>query len=125
ACAAGEAATVRVGMAVSGDCVFEASATSGNYTLSLHDALPICSASYAWPTTGLSNGLHTLTLNVTDGGGRTASASLAVTVANPTNTGGDTTPPTVAITSPTSGVWTGNSLDVAVTASDNVAVKTI
>lgn len=40
-------------------------------------------------------------------------------------TTGDATPPTVAITSPRSGVWTGNSLLISVSATDNVALRDI
>lgn len=117
--------TVTVGMADSG--------ASGSSTFKLSvDGTQVSSqtvsgstATYAWATTGLANGSHTLAVSVTDGGGRTASASRSVTVSNTSTASGDTTPPTVAITSPPSGVWTGNSLNVSVTASDNVAVKTI
>jgi hypothetical protein len=41
-------------------------------------------ASYAWNTTGVANGAHTLTLTVTDATGRTATASRSVTVSNTT-----------------------------------------
>ena len=47
--------------------------------------------SFAWNTTTVSNGSHTLTATVTDGAGRTATATRAVTVAN--GTGGGSTPP--------------------------------
>ena len=39
--------------------------------------------------------------------------------------GGDTTPPTVSITAPASGVWTGNSIQISASASDNVGLATI
>src|SRR5207249_11133024 len=55
-------------------------------------------ATYAWNTSGVTAGAHTLNLTVTDGAGRTASASVSVTVSG-------TPPPalTASITSPASG----------------------
>ena len=83
-------------------------------------------ASTTWNTTGVSNGAHTLNLTVTDSAGRTATASVSVTVNNTTGGGGgDTTPPTVAITSPPTNTWTGNSIVFSVTASDNVGLVKI
>ena len=92
-------------------------------TLSSQSVSSGSTATYAWVTNRVLDGVHTLTLAVTDGAGRTATATLSVTVAN--NNGGDLTPPTVAITSPSSGTWTGNSITVTATASDNVAVANI
>jgi hypothetical protein len=43
-------------------------------------------ASVSWNTAAASNGQHTLTANVTDTSGNRASASLTVTVSNPTTT---------------------------------------
>jgi Big-like domain-containing protein len=48
-----------------------------------------------------------------------------VTVSNPPGGGTDTTPPTVSITSPASGVWTGNSINITASASDNVQLSKI
>ena len=80
-------------------------------------------ASATWNTTGLTNGTHTLNLTVTDGAGRTASATVSVTVSNVTGGGGgDTTAPAVTITSPSNGAWTGNSIGVKASASDNIGV---
>src|SRR5207253_3138358 len=56
--------------------------------------------------------------------GKTATASVSVTVSNSTG-GTDTTPPTVAITNPPNGAWTGNSIDIHVSGTDNVAVASI
>jgi hypothetical protein len=81
-------------------------------------------ASTTWNTTTVANGPHTLTFTATDAGGKTASASITVTVSNGGG-GGDTTPPTVAITKPGNGAWTGNSIDVTATGSDNVGVATL
>src|SRR5205085_10055100 len=41
------------------------------------------------------------------------------------NVTGDATPPTVAITSPGSGVWTGNSIRIDANASDNISVSSL
>ena len=84
---------------------------------------------YSWNTTMSPNGGVTLLATVTDSAGASTSASVSVTVANssptptPTPTpGSDTVPPTVEITSPRSGVWTGNSIQVSARAKDNGGV---
>jgi hypothetical protein len=85
-------------------------------------------ASATWDTTLVSNGAHTLDLTVTDGGGRTATASISVTVNNTTTPppgGGDVTPPTVTIVKPANNAWTGNSLDMQATATDDVGLATV
>lgn len=85
-------------------------------------------ASFVWNSATAADGAHTLNLMVTDSTGRTATASVGVTVSNggtPPPTGGDTTAPTVAITSPQNGDWTGNSIDVTATASDAVGLATL
>jgi hypothetical protein len=58
-------------------------------------------ASFAWNTTGVANGAHTLTLTVRDGAGRTGSATRSVTVSNTAGGGGGTLK--VFITSPAAG----------------------
>ena len=80
---------------------------------------------FSWNSTSTPSGAVTLAATVTDSGGGTGTATRTVTVANPTNTGGDTTPPTVAISSPTGGTWTGNSIQIAATGTDNVALSRI
>jgi hypothetical protein len=40
-------------------------------------------------------------------------------------TGGDTTAPNVVITGPSNGAWTGNSIDVSASATDNVGLATL
>jgi hypothetical protein len=81
------------------------------------------SSSFSWNTTNSPNGSVTLTATVTDSAG-TGTATRVVTVSNQTSTPGtgssDTVPPTVAITQPTGTVWTGNSIQVAGSATDNV-----
>ena len=78
----------------------------------------------AWNTTSALNGVHTLTAVARDGAGNTAtSAPVVVTVGN-----ADVTPPTVAITSPTSSpTFTTNTSSMALggTASDNVGVTQV
>ena len=81
-------------------------------------------ATTTWNTTTVPNGTHTLTLTVTDATGKSAWASNSVTVSNGTASG-DTTPPTVAITKPSNGAWTGNSIDIVAAGSDNVGLTSI
>jgi hypothetical protein len=97
--------TTSVGMAVAGS-----TGTSRTFQLSVDGRVVSTqtvggsTASYAWSTTGVSNGSHTLALRVTDTLGGSATASRTVTVSNST-----TTPPPstgtlrVFITQPTGG----------------------
>ena len=81
--------------------------------------------SVVWDTSMSTAGTHTLTAVARDAAGNTTtSAPITVTVAAgapPT----DTTPPSVTITAPTTGAWTGNSIHVTATATDSVGVATI
>jgi hypothetical protein len=86
-------------------------------------------ATATWNTTTVANGSYPLNLTVTNAG-RTASASITVTVSNsstppppppPPPPGGDS-PPTVTITNPPNGAWTGNSIDVHVSGTDAVGL---
>jgi Bacterial Ig domain len=78
--------------------------------------------SVSWDTTTATNGTHTLTAVARDAAGNTTtSAPVTVTVGS----GGDTTPPTAAITSPSNGAWTGNSIHIVATGSDNVALASL
>src|SRR5438046_4295589 len=71
--------------------------------------------SVSWSTTGASNGSHTLTARARDAAGNTTTSSaVTVTVFN------DTSPPTVSITSPSSGSTVSGSITVTASASDNV-----
>src|SRR5439155_1726067 len=73
--------------------------------------------SVSWNTTGASNGSHTLTARARDAAGNaTTSSTVTVTVFN------DTSPPTVSITSPSSGSTVSGSITVTASASDNVGV---
>jgi hypothetical protein len=69
------------------------------------------SASYAWNTTQVIDGPHTLGLTVTDSAGRTAHATRAVTVANATPTPGALS---VSYTSPAAGATVSGSVAVNV-----------
>ena len=77
--------------------------------------------SVSWNTTTASNGSHSLTAVARDAAGnRATSAPVAVTVSN--GAPPDTTPPTVSITSPTSGASVSGTLTMTAAASDNVGV---
>ena len=97
----------------------------GNGIAILHQTTPASTVTATWNTTDFANGAHVLQLTLTDGGGRTASASINVTVNNPSPGGGDTTKPAVGIHAPANGAWTGNSIRVTASASDDAAVKDI
>ncbi len=76
--------------------------------------------SVSWNTTTATNGSHTLTAQARDAAGNTTiSAGVTVTVSN---TPPDTTPPTVSITSPSSGATVSGTITVSAAASDNVGV---
>jgi hypothetical protein len=81
------------------------------------------SAPYAvsWNTTAAANGSHTLTATARDAAGNTAtSASVTVNVSNAPPP--DTTPPTVAITTPANAATVSGTINVTASASDNVGV---
>ncbi len=72
-------------------------------------------------TTTVPDGSYTLTAVARDAAGnRTTSAPVAITVANTSSA--DTTPPTVAITSPAPGATVSGTIAVAADASDNVGI---
>lgn len=76
--------------------------------------------SISWDTTAATNGSHMLTAVARDAAGNsTTSAPVSVTVSN---SSGDTTPPTVAMTGPANGSTVSGSITVSANASDNVAV---
>jgi len=79
--------------------------------------------SCSWNTAAEAAGTHTIKVEATDTAGNVGSASETVTVtavAPP-----DTTPPTVKITSPTNGATVSGTVQIAVSATDNVGVTQV
>jgi len=78
---------------------------------------------YAWDTTGLANGLHTLHSLAYDSAGNTgASSDVSVDVENNPAVSTDTTPPIAQITSPMTGSIVKRSQKIYTATSDNVGV---
>lgn len=78
---------------------------------------------FSWDTTSLTNGSYSLTAKAYDASGNVGqSSTVAATVNNPV---ADTTAPTVAISSPTSGSTVSGTATVSVAASDNVGVSKV
>src|SRR5581483_2431394 len=77
--------------------------------------------SVAFDTTKVANGSHTLTARARDAAGNSATSS-AVTVTVSNGPPPDTTPPAVAITSPSNGATISGTVTVTANASDNVGV---
>jgi thermitase len=75
--------------------------------------------SFLWDTLDAAEGAHTLKAVASDDAGNTGEAQISVTVHNQA---ADTTPPTVAITSPADGAQVGGSVSVTVDTSDDVGV---
>src|SRR5688572_128271 len=110
--------TVSVGLAASGG--------TGPYTYRLTiDGAQVfttsagASATYAWNTTAVANGSHTLGLTVTDAAGAVATATRTLTVQN---TGG--TPLGASFTSPAAGVTVSGPVAVGMAASGGTAPYT-
>lgn len=79
---------------------------------------------FAWNSASVANGAVSVTASAYDAAGNSAtSLPVSLTVSN-TVAPSDTTPPTVAITSPTGGTVSG-SVKVSVNASDNVGVTRV
>jgi len=77
-----------------------------------------CVLSATWDSTSVANGSHTLSAVARDAAGNTATTSVTVNVTN-----GDSTPPSVSITTPAAAVVvSGAAVFVAATASDNVGI---
>ncbi|MGH8706823.1 MAG: Ig-like domain-containing protein, partial [Burkholderiales bacterium] len=92
----------------------------------LDDAVAVTDTTspYSTPfdTTTVSDGSHTIAARAFDAAGNVATSStVTVTVSNGT-TGGDTTPPTVSVTSPANGATVSGTITVTASASDDVGV---
>jgi thermitase len=81
------------------------------------------SFAFSWNSTTFSNGTHNLTVNAIDSAGNMGTSSVSVNVSNVIVK--DTTPPTVAITSPGNGAKVSGVVPIAVSAKDNVSVSQI
>ncbi len=77
------------------------------------------SSSYTTPVTKASDNGATFVVSVSNPAGSISSSAATLTV------DADTTPPTVSITSPTSGSTVGGTITVTATASDNIAVASV
>ena len=79
-----------------------------------------------WDTTKWSNGTHVLRATAVDSSGKLSAREHRIDVSNatapPPPPPGDTTAPSVGLTSPSAGATVSGSVNVAATASDNVAV---
>lgn len=81
--------------------------------------------SISWDTTTVANGSHAVTAVATDASGNTkTSGAVTVTVDNAAPPP-DTTPPTVAITSPTAGSAISCTVTLLASASDNVGIQSV
>ena len=123
------------GATVSGTTNVLLSATNGSgsgyiYSLSVGGGASVYvggNNGFSWDTTTSADGSVTLTATVTDSAGGNATATQTVTVANATTggTGTPIAPPTVSITTPASGVWTGSGIKVGAQASSTTKVTRI
>lgn len=77
----------------------------------------------SWNSATVVNGTHTLTVTAKDAANNSASASRQVTVNTLSNA--DITSPVISITSPASGASVSGSIDIAASASDNIAVSSV
>ena len=78
--------------------------------------------SFTWDTTKDTNGSHRLEAKAYDTSNNTATSAVTVTV---NNVLGDTTPPTVSITSPLNNSTVAGTVSVNVSASDNVGISKV
>jgi thermitase len=81
--------------------------------------------SFSWNTAAAANGAHTLTATARDAAGNMASAQVTVTVNNAPPPIGDTSAPTIVITSPAGGAAVSGTVSVTVSTSDNVGVARV
>ncbi len=79
--------------------------------------------SFSWNSSTAANGPHTLTVKAYDAANNVGSASITLSVSNPPSVStADTAPPVVAITSPTLGSTVMRTVNIVVSATDNVGV---
>lgn len=78
---------------------------------------------FLWNSATVSNATHTITATAKDAAGNSKTASIQVSVNNTTT--GDITKPLVSITSPADGGSVSGTVNVAVSASDNVGVGSV
>ena len=106
----------------------EASSTVKLYdgTNATPKATTTASSTGSWSATSstLSSGTHSMTGKATDAAGNASPASAATSITITIATG-DTTPPTVSITSPTSGKYVKGVITVSASASDNIGVSKV
>ena len=124
--------TPSAGASVNGTVTVSATASDNVGVASVQfllDGAPLGAADSAspysipWTTTGVSNGTHVLSAVARDAAGNVATSSgITVTVSNPT---GDTTAPTVSLSSPGSGATVSGTVTVSASASDNVGVASV
>jgi hypothetical protein len=82
--------------------------------------------SFNWNTTTVPNGTYSLTAKAYDVANNSATSTpVSVNVLNTVDPGPDTTPPTVSITSPTSGQTVSSVATVKANASDNIGVTKV
>ena len=81
---------------------------------------------FSWDTTKVNNGTYSLIAKAYDAANNVGTSSaVSVNVNNPVNPQPDTTPPTVSITVPTSGVTVSGVTAISATATDNVGVNRV
>jgi thermitase len=117
------------GIAVAGNIVISVSATDNTTVSSVSlsiDAVTVATDpsspyTFAWNTTAVPNGSHSLTATAVDAAGNSKMASIAVVVNNIL----DTVAPTITITSPSDGSKVPTNVSVKANAADNIAVAKV
>jgi thermitase len=79
--------------------------------------------SWNWDSTGVADGIHSITSRAYDAANNTSASSISVSVHNTSSA--DTIAPTVAITSPSSGSTVSGTVKIQISGKDNVAVTKI
>ena len=86
---------------------------------------PSAPYSVGWNTTATTNAQHSLVAVARDAAGNTTTTTPATTVTVSNAPAGDTTPPSVQLTSPAGGATVSGQLTVGANASDNTAVASV